>query len=67
MYANLAVCIAEHGSDQYETVYAYGVKIIGARVTVLLDGQDGSGSYSEPAGERTVDLLTHHVYVSADF
>ncbi len=72
MYANLRVLIGRQVDTvphalYEESVFAWAVDIAGTTATLSLDGQDGSGSYAEPAGVRTVDLSTHAIRIEADF
>lgn len=60
MYANLCVSV---GGEHLE---AYEVSITAAEIVVMLDKQDGTGSYAEPAGQRRFPIGTALV-ITADF
>jgi len=66
MYANLNVTIYVDGEP--EQIAAHQV-IIGTAgdILVMIDGQDGTGSYAEPAGERLIAREDGPVTITASF
>lgn len=71
MYANLGVsirCKAVDPPGEFpESVYAHSVDILDGVAVIGLDGNDGEGSYAEPAGVQRIDLSKFDLSIGADF